>query len=140
MGQGIESFEAWMETVHRTIREDSLWEFQTYRKALFLYDLTWEDCRHLLKDTRGRKVAGQLIRSVGAISANIEESYGRGYGKDYAYRLRIAMAEARESRGWYWRGRHLLPAEVVEHRMDLLSEIIAMLVPNINRQRRHGNK
>ena len=140
MDDKIKGFEDWRETVHSTICKDPLWEFQVYQKALFLYDLTWEDCGHLLKDRRGKEVAGQLIRSVGSISANIEEGYGRGYGKDYAYRLRIAIAEARESRGWYWRGRKLLPTEVLDHRMNLLSEIIAMLAPNIKKQRNYKSK
>jgi four helix bundle protein len=138
--KNIKSFDAWQEIVHTTIRKDPLWEFNVYRKALFLYDLTWEDCGHLLKDERGKKVAAQLIRSVGSISANIEEGYGRGYGKDYSYRLRIAQGEARESRGWYWRGRNLLPSDVLDHRMNLLSEIIAMLAPNIQRQRNYKPK
>ena len=137
MNDSIKSFDAWQETVHPSIRNDPLWEFQVYRKTLFLYDLTWGDCEYLLKDTRGQKVAAQLIRSVGSISANIEEGYGRGYGKDYSYHLRIAQGEARESRGWYWRGRGLLPSEVVDHRMNLLSEIVAMLAPNIGRQRKY---
>ncbi len=85
-------------------------------------------------------MAAQLIRSAGSISANIEEGYGRGHGKDYGYRLRIAQGEARESRGWYWRGRKLLPVEVVNHRMNLLSEIIAMLAPNIEKQRKYKRK
>ena len=133
MDDRIKSFEAWQEGVHASVRDDPLWEFKVYRKALFLYDLTWEDCEYLLKDRRGKEIAAQLIRSVGSISANIEEGYGRGYGKDYAYRLRIAIAEARESRGW--RGRKLLPVKVADHRMNLLSEIIAMLAPNIEKQR-----
>ena len=140
MSNNIESFKAWQETVHSTIRNDPLWEFQVYRKALFAHDLVWEDCQYLLKDGRGKKVAEQLIRSVGSISANIEEGYGRGYGKDYSYRMRIAQGEARESRGWYWRGRKLLPSEVLDHRMNLLSEIIAMLAPNIKRQRNYKPK
>lgn len=137
MKDNVRSFAGWQQAVHASIRSDPLWEFQVYRKALFLHDLAWQDCKHLLKDARGREVARQLIRGVGAISANIEEGYGRGYGKDYSYRLRIAMAEARESRGWYWRGRHLIPSEVVDHRLKLLSEIIAMLAPNIGRQRHY---
>lgn len=128
------SFEAWIEGVHQSIRDDPLWEFQVYPKALFAYDLVWEDCHYLLKDERGKTVAKQLIRSVGSISANIEEGYGRGYGQDYAYKLKVALGEARESRGWYWRGHKLFPAEVLTHRLKLLDEIIAMLAPNIRRQ------
>ena len=65
----------------------------------------------------------------------------RGFGKDYSLHLRIAIfGEARESRGWYWRGRHCLPPEVVNHRIKLLDEIIAMLAPNISRQRNYKSK
>lgn len=134
MTEAMQNFETWQKDVHNSIRNDPLWKFQVYPKALFIYDLAWEDCWHLLKDTRGKAIARQLIRSVGSISANIEEGYGRGYGKDYGYRLRIALGEARESRSWYWKGRKLLPKAVLEHRMQLLSEIIAMLAPNIKKQ------
>lgn len=131
------NFEAWKGTVHTSIRNDPLWNFQVYPKTLLIYNLVWEDCEYLLKDVRGRKIADQIIRSVGSVSANIEKGYGRGYGKDYGYHLRIAIAEARESRGWYWKGRKLLPPEVLDYRMKLLSEIIAMLAPNLDCQRNY---
>ena len=97
----LKGFSDWVEGVHPSVKSDPLWQFQVYQKALFLYELTWEDCEYLFKDKRGETVARQLIRCVGSISANIEEGYGRGYGQDYAYRLRIAMGEAREAKGWY---------------------------------------
>ncbi len=140
MKENFGNFENWKQSVHVSLKNDPLWKFQVYPKAMFLYDLTWEDCEHLLKDERGKAVARQLIRSVGSISANIEEGYGRGYGQDYAYRLRISLGEARESRGWYWRGRRQLPAEVLDHRLKLLDEIIAMLRPNIERQMQYKKK
>ncbi len=57
-------------------------------QALFFHDLCWQDCEQLLKHPLGKAVAQQLIRSAGSISANIEEGYGRGYGKD---RLRFQV-------------------------------------------------
>lgn len=42
-----------------------------------LYDLLWEDCESLMKDVRGRAIAGQMIRSGGSIGANVEEGFGR---------------------------------------------------------------
>ena len=134
------NFEEWQKSVHPSIQNDPLWNFQVYPKTLFLYDLAWEDCERLMKDVRGSKVAEQLIRSAGSISANIEEGYGRGFGQDYAYRLKIAIGEARESRGWYWKGRRLLSAEVLTHRLNLLDEIIAMIAPNIGNQRNFKRK
>jgi four helix bundle protein len=134
------SFVEWVEEVAPSLKRDPLWNFQVYPKALFLYDLAWKDCEYLMKDLRGRAVAHQLIRSVGSICANIEEGYGRGQGREYSYFLRVAIGSARESRGWYWRGRHLLPQDVLDHRIGLLDEIIAMLAPNIRRQRELGRK
>lgn len=134
------SFAEWEETVNPILRNDPLWKFQVYPKALFLYELTWVDCEYLMKDERGKTVARQLIRSVGSISANIEEGFGRGFGKSYANHLRIALGEARESRGWYWRGHNLLPENVIEHRLQLLGEIIALLTTNVKKQKRYKEK
>ncbi len=99
-----------------------------YRKGLFLSDLAWHDCERLLQHPLGRPIADQLIRSTGSIPSNMEEGYGRGFGKDYAKFLRIALGSARESRGWYFRGRRMLKPEVIAHRFGLLKVIIGGLV------------
>ena len=129
------TYEEWEQWVPECIRADPVWQFYAYRKALFLYDLAWEDCEQLMRDLRGRAVAGQLIDSAGSISANVEEGYGRGYGKDRNYFLRISIGSARETRGWYYRGRRLLSPAVLDHRLTLLSEIIALLITELNQQR-----
>lgn len=131
------TYEEWEGQVPREIRDDPLWEMKAYRLALFLYDLTWEDCTRLGRDRRGKAVADQLIRSAGSISANIEEGYGRGFGKQFALFLRYALGSARETRGWYFRGRALLPQKVLTHRYDLLSQITALIVVAVNRQQRY---
>lgn len=128
-------FEEWQETVPLRIRNGPLWKALFYQKSLFLYDLCWFDCELLMKDRRGQAIAEQIIRSCGSISANIEEGYGRGFGKDYARFLKYSIGSARETQGWYLRSRFLLSEEVVEHRLHLCDEIIAMLVPAINTQR-----
>jgi four helix bundle protein len=103
-----------------------IWKFTARR----CFSLIWpgHDCNTLLEHELGRPIAWQLIRSSGSVSANMEEGYGRGYGKDYARFLRIALGSARESHGWYFRGRHILPPDVVEHRMTLLETLIAGLI------------
>jgi len=129
------TYEEWERTVHEQVKKEPVWEFWGYRKALFFYDLAWQDCQKLMRDVRGRAVAEQLIRSVGSISANIEEGHGRGYGKQRNWFLTVAIGSARESRGWYWRGRQLLSPEVLEHRLTLADEVIALLVTELTRQR-----
>jgi four helix bundle protein len=130
------TYEKWEQEVPGVIKADPVWRFYAYRKALFLYDLAWEDCARLMRDSRGKAVAQQLIRSAGSIGANIEEGYGRGFGKDRNHFLRISTGSARETRGWYYRGRHQLSPPVVEHRLSLVSEIIALLITEHSLQRR----
>jgi len=133
------SYEEWLAQVPDAIRSEEMWRFFGYRKALFFHDLCWRDCDKLLKHPLGQPVARQLIRSAGSISANIEEGYGRGFqGKERQYFLRVALGSARESKGWYYRARELLSEEVLEHRMSLVSEVIALLVTEIQRGRRTG--
>jgi four helix bundle protein len=129
------TYEEWEAAIHERVKREPVWQFLGYRKALFLYDLAWQDCERLIRDRRGRAVAEQLIRSAGSISANIEEGHGRGYGKERNWFFRVSIGSARESKGWYWRGRHLLPPEVLDHRLALSDEVISLLVTELTHQR-----
>jgi four helix bundle protein len=80
-----------------------------------------------MKDLRGREIVRQMVRSIGSIAANIEEGYGRGFGKEYPQYLRTSRGSARESKGWYQRASHLLPTTVITERLALLDKIIAKL-------------
>ncbi len=130
----MRSYEEWEQGVAEEIKGGPVWEFYGYRKALFLYDLLWADCEYWQKERRGWAIVEQVVRSAGSISANIEEGNGRGYGRDYARFLKIALGSARETQGWYWRGRALLPEVVLQHRLAVLNEVIALLMTEIKRQ------
>jgi len=134
------SYDEWEKEVTVEIKGGPVWKFYGYRKALFLYDLVWADCDYWQKDRRGWAIIEQIVDSAGSISANIEEGFGRGFGRDNARFLKIAVGSARETQGWYWRGRKLLPPTVYQHRLALLDEIIALLVTEINRQLTYAAK
>ncbi|MEJ5239842.1 MAG: four helix bundle protein [Anaerolineales bacterium] len=135
------SFDEWQKTIPDYIRNDPLWESGYYRLALYLYDLVWQDCGLLKRDFRGREIAGQIIRSAGGICANLEEAYGRGVGTaDYVRVMRIALGEARETRGWYFRARRILPPELLSHRATLTGKLIAMLSSTISSHRNNLGK
>jgi four helix bundle protein len=102
-------------------------ELRFYQKAKELWELCWNDTEILSKDFRGKEIARQLIRSIGSISANIEEGYGRGLGKEYPHFLRIARGSAQESKGWYQKSRLILNSETINQRSELLGDIIAMI-------------
>jgi four helix bundle protein len=131
------TYDEWEQGVHQRVKDDPAWGLFGYRKALFLHDLVWKDCEKFDSDHRGKAITGQIIRSTGSISANIEEGFGRGIGgKEYLYYLRISIGSARETKGWYWRGHHLLTSAVLDHRLGLLDEIISLIATEIGRQRR----
>jgi len=134
------SFEQWQANVARQIRADALWNYVAYPKALFLFDLVWFDCERMQKDARGRALLEQLVTAAGSISANIEEGYGKGLGPDYARYLKIALGSTYETRGWYWRNRRLFSPKVIDHRLDLASEIVALLKTTISQQRNTKKK
>ena len=134
------TYEDWLKEVPDNFTHDALWKFEAHRKAMFLADLAWFDSEKLLADSRGRGIAWQLIESAGSVSANIEEGYGRGFGRNYAQFLRIALGSARETRGWYWKGRHMFSHDVLTHRLALMDEIIGALVTTSEQQRRLPRK
>jgi four helix bundle protein len=128
-------YDTWERGVSARIQNESIWQFYGYRKSLYVHELAWHDCDLLSSDTRGKAIAQQLIRSVGSISANLEEGHGRGYGKQRNWFFRVALASARESKGWYWRAVHLLSSDVLDARLSLLDETIALLVTELRCQR-----
>lgn len=128
-------YESWAKTVPEMITGDSLWRVQAYRLALFLADLAWYDASKLAKDKRTLDLASQLFRAVGSIEANISEGYSRGGGRDRARFYEYALGSARESRGWYYKSRHVLGEDVATHRMGLLTQIVRLLLTIIPDQR-----
>lgn len=96
-----------------------------------MWDLRWCDSEMLKKDFRGKEIAKQLIRSYGSISANIEEGYGREFGKEYPHFLRIARGSAQETTGWYQRSKFLLPTTIIQERCKAIDSIIAMITKSI---------
>ena len=134
------TYQDWLKEVPQSFKRDPLWKFEVYRRSMFLADLAWFDYDKLLEDSRAKGIAWQLIDAAGSISANIDEGYGRGFGKDYARFLRTALGSARETRGWYWKSRHVLGAEVVTHRLELCDEIISALVTTSEQQRHLSDK
>lgn len=111
---------------------DRLESFGIYQIACGLFHDFWADAELLGKDYRGHELVKQQVRSLDSICANIEEGFGRGFGKELPQHLKIARGEARESRGRYSRCSHLLSADIITHRVSILDHIIGGLTNTIN--------
>jgi four helix bundle protein len=111
---------------------DRLDSYGIYQVSLQLFDDFWEDSEILGKDYRGRELVKQLVRSLDSVCANMEEGYGRGFGKELPQHLKISRGEARESKGRYKRCSKLLPQAIVVARQAALDHIIGGLTKTIN--------
>jgi four helix bundle protein len=131
-------YDEWEKTVPEAIKADSLWQMAAYRLALFLADVGWHDTSKLAQDRRTIGLSDQLCRAVGSISANIAGGYSRGTGKDRARFYECALGSARESRDWYFKGRHILGESVTQHRLQLLTEVIRLLLTMEPQQRSYA--
>jgi four helix bundle protein len=130
-------YEEWMRTVPMAITGDPLWKMQVYRMALFAADVGWTDITTLSRDRRTTDLANQLYRALGSVGANIAEGYSRGSGNDRARFFEYALGSARESRDWYYKGRHVLSEDTMQERLDMLTHIIRQLLSIIPNQRGH---
>jgi four helix bundle protein len=141
MSNAFLKFEEWEKDAPQYIKRDPLWESLYYRIALYLYDMVWDDCDFFQKDFRARHNIEQIIHSSGSVSANMEEAFGRGVGTpDYVRILRISLGEIRETRGWYYRSRRALPAELLEHRYTVLDHLTSLVVNTLNSHKRNLGK
>lgn len=129
------NYQDWLQSVPLEISEDSLWKMEAYRLALFAAELAWHDLAKLAGDKRTIGLSDQLYRASGSISANIAEGYSRGTSRDRARFYEYALGSARESRGWYYKGRHVLNEVVAHHRITFLTQIIRLLLTIVPEQR-----
>jgi len=118
----------WVKTVPLEIQQDSLWNQEVYRLALFAADVGWNDTTKLFRNGRTLKLAAQLFDAIGSVGANISEGYSRGHQKDRARFYEYALGSARESRTWYFDGGHVLGDAVTSHRIRLHTQIIRLLL------------
>ena len=125
------NYSDWLSSIPSTFKSDPLWRMEVYRQALLLGDIAWHDATKLSKDRRTTRIADQLYRATGKMSTNISEGYSRKSGKDQARFYEYALGSTRETRDWYYKGRHVLGEAVVQHRIALCVHIIRQLLTMI---------
>jgi four helix bundle protein len=127
----------WVKTLPASLRNDPLWKSAYYRLSMYVYDLMWLDAEKINKDFRGREIVHQLVRSSGSVCANMEEAYRRGIGTpDFVRIMRISLGELGETQGWYFRARHILGSEILDKRIAVIQQAIALTVTVIDQNRR----
>ena len=103
-------------------------DFLVYQKAVKLFEgFLDEDLSILEKSFVGRTLAGNQLRCLDSICANMEEGYERKFGNEVKNFFRIAKGSAAEALGRYRRLKKYLPESLLTKRLGALGEIRAML-------------
>jgi four helix bundle protein len=129
------NYRDWLQIVPKEITDDTLWRMEVYRISLFAGDVAWCDATKLMQNRRTLDLSDQLYSAVGSISSNIAEGYSRSSHKDQARFYEYSLGSARESRNWYFEGRHILGETISSHRIQLLTNIIRHLLKIIPAER-----
>jgi four helix bundle protein len=121
-------FMAWEAQATDSQRGDPVWRFHAYRVSLFILDRACADAQTLKKRRALPFQSDQLLRAIASVSANIAEGLGR---QSAAERLRffgIALGSLREGETWYQSVKSELPREVVDLRLEQLTELRKLLI------------
>lgn len=94
--------------------------------------------RHLPSDIGARTVARQLARSGMSVGANVEEAQGAHSRADFARRMNIARAEAREALYWLRPASEseMLPRERLEQIIKEANEVVSILTTIVKTTRK----
>lgn len=112
-----------------------LHSFSAYTKSLELFDLVASDLQSFSGKYELTKLIAQQLSSADSIAANIEEGYGRESKRDYSHFLIIARGSAQETMGRYGRFKHWIDPQIIQSRVSLCGEIIAILTASIRKLR-----
>ena len=112
----------------------SVEDFKVYQKAVKLFNAFLEEDLPVLKNNfAGRALAGNQLRCLDSICANMEEGYERKSGKEIKNFFRIAKGSSGEAKGRYKRLRKILSESTINLRVSDLNEIRAMLAALIEK-------
>ena len=129
------TYDEWEGAVGESVKRDATWHVQAYRFGLYLARCAWKDCERLASDPRGASAAGQLIRAVGSIAANVAEGYAKRSAKDRIRYFEYALGSVGETRAWYLVAEPSLTGGVVDARCQVLLSLTRLLLTMIRRER-----
>jgi four helix bundle protein len=130
-----QEFEQWEREVPLEVTSDPLWHCTAYKLAVFAADRAWSDITALAGDRRTAHIADQLGRSLGGIGANYIDAYSRSSPGDRCRFYEYSLGEAREARGWYFKGRRVIGEGRLRQALELLTRIVQLLTVTIVRER-----
>ncbi|HJR63271.1 MAG TPA: four helix bundle protein [Gemmatimonadaceae bacterium] len=130
------TYEEWEPTVPKSLTSDTLWKVMAYRLALYSGVIGLEDVALLAAHPRGKSMVDQLERAVTSISSDIAEGYSRRFRKEKNHFYDYAIGSAREARDRYFKARIVLPADLVDARLDTLTQVVKLVTVMVARDRR----
>jgi four helix bundle protein len=129
----------WERRCPTAITSDAIWKLNVYRAALYLLHLVRTDVRFALKHRLDPELAGQLLRAVASISANIGEGFGRSTRSDRLRFFGYSLGSLRESVSWLLATADYLPPTACDARIDVIGRTRPLLLGLIRSTRERTN-
>jgi len=122
---------------HATEKEPGAERPDIQRRSFFLAARVVKLVRQLPNDLAGRTIARQLARSGMGVGANVEEAQGAHSRADFARRMNIARAEARETLYWLRLVAEcgMLPRDRLDDLVREANEIVSILAAIVKTSR-----
>ena len=107
----------------------SFTDLDVWKKADDLFFEVVQDIENFPATKVAYIITDQLVRSVGSVSANIAEGFGRRGRNEFSYCLGIARGEGNEALNWYFKVLRLkyISEDIFLKRQDSLVQIQKML-------------
>jgi four helix bundle protein len=119
---------------------DPNWKLDVVRLATWATELALADASFVRGAPGCAKVADQLARAVGSISANLWEGLGRTSPRDKARYVAYALESTREAISWYVMIRKHLPPRSLSRRLAVLVRVRQMLVAFLRNHHRRQSR
>ena len=108
-------------------------EERTFNFGVNIVELSYE----LPESKAGKVLGGQILRSGTSIGANVEEARSAYTRSGFAYKMNIALSEARESHYWLrlMRASSLVSASRLDHLIDEADQLRKILGSIVSKSR-----
>ena len=122
------TFEEWERRQPEAFTGDVMWKMDALRRAMYALELARGDLRTIKRTWGLDLVAGQLMRAVGSIGANLTEAFSRPTLPDRARFFSYALGSVREGLWWYAACRDALDEDTYRNRIEELARQRRLLV------------
>lgn len=127
-------YDYWITKIPEELKKDSVWIMESYRQALYLADLCWDDSAKIM-NLNYAALGNSLYDTVCTISSEMIEAETLNSNIEKARYFERALISARKAKDGYFKSRHILGSGTAFKRIHILSGVIHELQDLVKEQK-----